>query len=282
MNYNKLTPEEERIILHKGTEMPFSGKFNKHYEEGTYVCKQCNAPLYYSTSKFNSNCGWPSFDDEIAGAIGRRPDKDGVRTEIVCNNCEGHLGHIFTGERLTDKNVRHCVNSLSLDFIPAEVATKTAIFAGGCFWGVEYYFKNIKGVLSTEVGYIGGKTENPTYKEVCYDNTGHAEALKVVYNPNLTNFEELCKLFFEIHNPTELNRQGPDIGEQYRSEIFYFDDEQKSISINLINILRNKGLDVVTKLTPATTFYKAEEYHQDYYGKNNKRPYCHFYKKLFD
>lgn len=161
------------------------------------------------------------------------------------------------------------------------MTTERAIFAGGCFWGVEYYFQRAKGVILTTVGYIGGSKENPTYSEVCYNDTGHAEAIEVVYDPAVVSYEELAKLFFEIHDPTQVNRQGPDMGEQYRSEIFYLNDEQKAIAEKLIKNLKEKGYRIATKITKANTFWKAEDYHQDYYNKTGKTPYCHFYTKRF-
>jgi peptide methionine sulfoxide reductase msrA/msrB len=299
MKYNKLTPEEERVILHKGTERPFTGIYNSHKDKGIYLCKQCDAPLFRSADKFDSGSGWPSFDDGIPGAVKQVPDRDGMRTEIVCSNCGGHLGHVFLGEGFTDKNVRHCVNSVSLSFVPAgaedpaaidqagatdkdKVAkTQTAYFAGGCFWGVEYFFQNAEGVVATRVGYMGGKTDNPTYREVCSGATGHAEALEVVFNPTQTSYEKLAKLFFETHDPTQVDRQGPDIGDQYRSAIFYVDEEQKQTAQKLIELLEAKGYKVATELNKAGTFWEAEAYHQDYYFNNGKQPYCHAYTERF-
>lgn len=282
--YNKLTEEEEKVILQKGTEMPFTGMYYKHNDKGTYICKRCNAPLYKSDDKFDSGCGWPGFDDEIPGAVKKIPDADGLRTEILCANCGGHLGHVFEGERFTEKNTRHCVNSISLNFIPDidSIKTKNAIFAAGCFWGVEYYFKKLNGVISTTVGYTGGNKENPTYNEVCSDNTGHAEAIEIEYNPDVVSYEKLAKYFFEIHDFTQIDRQGPDIGEQYRTAIFYSDNEQKKIADSLISVLNGKGYQVATTVEKASTFWSAEDYHQDYYDVKGSTPYCHVYRKIFD
>jgi peptide methionine sulfoxide reductase msrA/msrB len=283
MQFSKLTPEEEQVIIHKGTERPFTGKYENFWEAGTYVCKRCGAALYASTSKFDAGCGWPSFDDEIEGAVKRIPDPDGIRTEIICARCEGHLGHVFLGEGFTPNNTRHCVNSISLEFIPAgaEKLTDTAIFAGGCFWGVEYYLQKVKGVISVESGYIGGNKDNPTYEEVCTGKTGHYEAVEVVFQPALVSFEDLAKLFFEIHDPTQWNHQGPDWGVQYRSAVFYLSDEQKEVTQKLIGQLKQNGYNVVTEVKPATVFWKAEQYHQDYYFNKGSEPYCHGYVKRF-
>lgn len=291
--FKKLTPEEERVIVRKGTERPFTGEYYNHFEKGVYTCKRCGAKLYESSSKFPTTCGWPSFDDQIKGAVTMQPDADGVRTEIICSNCGAHLGHVFTGEHLTPKNTRYCVNSISMNFIPAgqlvpsakdqseSPKTERAIFASGCFWGTEYYLQKAPGVISTTVGYTGGHVDNPTYKQVCTDKTGHAEAVEVIYDPSKTSYEQLAKLFFETHDFTQLNRQGPDIGMQYRSAIFYLDEKQRQIAAGLVQTLKNKGFNVKTEITPAGKFWPAEQYHQDYYKNNGKTPYCHVYRKIF-
>lgn len=283
MTLNRLTPEEEEVIIHKGTEPASSGEFDKHDAEGTYVCKQCDAPLYNSSDKFNSSCGWPSFDDEIDGAVKRTLDADGRRTEITCNKCGGHLGHVFLGEKLTNKNIRHCVNSISMKFIPTgqEVTIQKAYLAGGCFWGIQHLLKDFEGVIATSVGYMGGHTDSPTYEEVCGGKTGHAETVEVDFDPATTDFEKLTRFFLEIHDPTQVNRQGPDIGDQYRSVIFYTDETQKETAENLIKFLNSHGYTVATEITKAGTYWKGEEYHQDYYVKTGKAPYCHIYQKRF-
>lgn len=310
-----LTAAEKHVIIDKGTQAPYQGEYTNNKQAGTYHCRQCGAELYRSQDKFDSRCGWPSFDDEIAGAVRRAPDADGQRTEILCANCGGHLGHVFQGEQLTAKNTRHCVNSISMVFVPAgeeiPAALKAvtpitftayespsapstippgavrpaeraeAIFAGGCFWGVEHLMQKQPGVISVESGYIGGTTPNPTYEQVCSHDTGHAEAVRVSYDPSKVSYETLTKLFLEIHDPTQIDRQGPDVGNQYRSEIFYTTPEQKATAEHLLNLLREKGYAIATQLNPATTFWKAETYHQDYYQRKGTQPYCHSYTKRF-
>ncbi len=278
----KLTPEEERVIVHKGTEAPFLGKYVKHSADGTYSCKRCGRPLFRSSDKFDSGCGWPSFDDAIPDAVRELPDPDGMRTEIVCAGCGAHLGHVFTAEGYTPKNVRHCVNSVSLDFVRTpSTAAGRAIFAGGCFWGVEHHFSKEPGVLGVTSGYTGGHVPSPTYEQVCSGTTGHLEAVEVTFDPAVTTFEKLARLFFETHDPTQADGQGPDIGEQYHSAIFVMDDEQRQVASKLVALLRDKGLDVVTELREAGPFWPAEAYHQDYFARKGTLPICHDRVKRF-
>ena len=187
--------------------------------------------------------------------------------------------HVFEGEEKTKKNTRHCVNSLSLVFNPAK--EESAIFASGCFWGTEYYFQKAKRVISISVGYIGGESKNPSYEEVCTGKTSHREAIKAIFNPSQTNYKEMAKLFFETHDPEQINGQGPDIGHQYTSAIYYKDQNQKEIAEKLKKELEKKGLKVATEILKAKTFYPAEGYHQKYYEKTGKTPYCHKYTKRF-
>ncbi len=158
---------------------------------------------------------------------------------------------------------------------------ETAIFAGGCFWGVQYYFEKAKGVINTEVGYLGGHVDNPTYQQVCSHTTGHYEAIRVTYDPKVTNYEAMAKLFFNIHDPSQTDGQGPDIGEQYLSVVFYMNDAQKQIATKLIGQLTAKGMKVATQLKQATTFWVAEGYHQHHYDHEGTTPYCHHFQDKF-
>lgn len=279
-----LPPHLLKIIRDKSTEQPFTGDYNNTDEAGTYLCRQCGLALFRSQTKFHSGCGWPSFDEEIAGNVSRLTDIDGRRTEILCARCQAHLGHVFQGEGFTQNNLRHCVNSASLDFVANLFVndTEEAIFAAGCFWGVEYYFKKLDGVLKTEVGYTGGQKHDPSYEEVCSGTSGHFEAIRVVYDPQKISFEALTKYFFEIHDPVQTNGQGPDIGQQYFSVIFYYNEQQKILAEELKSQLERKNLKIATQILPVAIFWRAETYHQNYYSKTGKGPYCHHYTKRFD
>jgi len=282
LQLNELSDKEASVIIDKATERPFSGKYYKYKEDGTYLCKHCNAPLYTSSDKFDSSCGWPSFDDAIKGAIKRVPDADGRRVEIVCSQCGAHLGHVFEGEGLTQKNTRYCVNSISLNFEKHKAESlQKAYFAGGCFWGVEYYLEKEDGVKSVVSGYMGGHVKNPSYKDVSSGKSGHLEVVEVVYDANKVSYEKIARLFFEIHDPTQMNGQGPDIGSQYLSAIFVSNETEKKTVQKLINLLEEKGLEIATTIKEKKEFYPAEGYHQDYYDKKGYKPYCHGYVKRF-
>jgi len=277
MGWRELTPEEEEIMVHRGTEPPFSGEYNDHFEPGVYACRRCGAYLFRSEHKFRSSCGWPSFDDEIPGTVKRRPDPDGIRTEIVCATCGAHLGHVFWGEGFTLKNLRHCVNSLSLVFIPADqvVHFECIVLGGGCFWCTEAVFQRVPGVRSVVPGYAGGKTTNPTYSEVCGGDTGHAEVVKVVFDPASLSLRRILEVFFTVHDPTTPDCQGADQGSQYRSIVLFTSEEQERVVRDFIREISGSfPAPVVTEVKELEAFYPAEEYHRKYYDRNPEAPYC--------
>lgn len=282
---NKLTPEQYYILREKGTEKPFSGKFLFHKEKGNYTCAACGNILFSSDAKFDSHCGWPSFDEQIASKniITREDHSHGMdRTEIVCGKCGGHLGHLFNdGPTTTGK--RYCVNSLSLSFEPAAFekpeisAFDTIVLGGGCYWCIEAIYLELKGVVSVQSGYSGGKVKKPTYEMVCTGNTGHAEVVQIVYETGKISLTEVLKVFFTVHDPTTLNKQGADEGTQYRSAIFYRNETQKNTAMQVIRQLNEAKVyedPIVTEVTPFSFFVKAEEYHQNYYNRNSNAPYC--------
>ena len=290
-----LTPDQYHVMRKCGTEVAFSGQYNDHYEKGTYVCAGCGTPLFSSETKYDHGTGWPSFTAPVEkNYIDYFDDFSHFmhRTETRCAVCGAHLGHVFTdGPGPTGEH--YCINSVSLDFKPAASLQKTesnpdeesdeknanplkaetATFAAGCFWGVEHKFRQVTGVISTAVGYTGGNVKNPTYKQVCSDKTGHAEAVKILFDPSQISYEKLLEIFFTLHDPTQVDRQGWDVGSQYRSAIFYHTTEQKKTAEKMVKKLGSSGRfkkPIATQIVPAPEFYKAEEYHQQYYEKRKK------------
>jgi peptide methionine sulfoxide reductase msrA/msrB len=278
-----LMPTTQVVVCEKATERPQhrATSFNPY---GSFLCRRCGLALFRTRDEFQAHCGWPAFDEEIAGSIREVPDADGMRTEICCHRCDAHLGHVFLGEYLTPKNKRFCVNACAIDEVSDDtvVDTEEAIIAGGCFWGIEYFMKQLLGVIRVEVGYSGGVTPNPTYEQVCQGSSGHYEAVRVVFDRNKISYRDIIQHFFEIHDPTQKTGQGPDIGTQYRSAIFYYNETQRLVSETLMDLLVSRGYLVATVLKPVQIFWPAEAYHQNYYSQNQKKPYCHRVCKRFE
>lgn len=285
----RLTPEQFRILRNQGTEAAFCGGLLKEKDEGIYACVACGLPLFESKTKFESGTGWPSFYQAVGSTnIAERPDfgHGMVRTEILCARCDGHLGHLFPdGPKPT--GLRYCLNSESLKFIPTaklaeagEEAPKAdvaeAVIAGGCFWCVEAVFEEIDGVLDVVSGYAGGDAASANYQAVSTGRTKHAEAVRIVYDPKKVTLEQLLEIHFATHDPTTLNRQGNDVGPQYRSTVFYANEEEKKIAEKYIAKLtaeKKFGDPIVTTLEPLTDFYLAEPYHQNYVCRNPMNGY---------
>ena len=285
----QLSGEEYRIMRGAGTERPFCGTLLDNRKEGVYSCVGCGLPLFSSDSKFKSGTGWPSFFQPIAKPnVAERVDSSlgVVRTEINCARCDSHLGHVFEdGPRPT--GLRFCLNSESLRFTGSdrlkELADPAAkapakkraavVLAGGCFWCVEAVFEELKGVYGAVSGYAGGTAATANYEAVCSGRTGHAEVVRIEYDPSVITYEELLEVHFATHDPTTLNRQGSDSGPQYRSAVFYADEREKGIAEAYLEVLREAGIAVVTTLEPLDVFYPAEKYHQDYVCNNPDQAY---------
>ena len=272
---NILTEEQFYVTRKKGTDRAHSTEMCNLFEPGKYACICCDTLLFDSGEKFQSGTGWPSFTQPIKdNAVAYHKDVTFgmIRVEALCNTCDAHLGHVFQDGPMPS-GLRYCINAVSLKKVKSEERKIT--FGGGCFWCTEAIFQQLKGVVKVESGYSGGKIDNPTYREVCSGTTGHAEVIEITYLPTEINFEDLLRIHLSTHNPTTLHKQGADRGTQYRSIIFYRNEDEKNKAMKIIDEVQAVLLDmIVTELAMFEQFYKAEDYHQNYYNNNTEGGYC--------
>ncbi len=273
----RLSPELYAVAWQHKTQAPSSAPYCPSFPAGLFVCSCCDALLFDTSNKYESHSGWPSFTQPIhRWAIRYKMDYQlsSPRVEVSCNTCGAHLGHVFPDGPAPSK-LRFCINEVSITSKDRSIYVGSIVLGGGCFWCTEAIFKQVIGVISVESGYAGGETPNPTYQAICTGKTDYAEVIRITYDRKCLSYRDLVRIHLLTHDPTTLNRQGNDIGTQYRSIIFYNDPEEEAdAKATIRQTTEVYDLPIVTEVHAAMPFYPAEAYHQDYFANNPENAYC--------